>query len=69
MSEQENGVKELEKMTKIARDTICNYECRFCGCKCDYYDASLALYNAGYRKEEEVRKKILEQLIEYGGLR
>ena len=51
MTEQEKREKAIEEMAKIARNDLCNYECKIC--KCEYYDVSLALYNAGYRKVDK----------------
>ena len=66
--------KQIEKMAKVLRQHICEDkpcdECNYHGKTkilpryCEAYIHSKTLYNAGYRKEEQVRKEMAEKFAE-----
>ena len=57
MTEQEKREKAIEKMTKSV--VACENNCKDCNFWCVSHFNAVRFYDAGYRKEEEVRKETL----------
>ena len=49
----ESKEKEIEEMTHMVRGAVCNGKCSNCSKCCEYHTAE-ALYNAGYRKVDNI---------------
>ena len=72
MTEQERREKAIEEMAKILWGNRYNADCFSVSCKdcefsgqggCSMYKHAVCLYDAGYSKEEEVRKETIAKFI------
>lgn len=55
--------KEIEEMARTIIQP-CKISCKECDKKCRDYNLSRSLYNAGYRKAEEVRKETAKEILQ-----